>query len=217
MDDFIDPLLASPWPIVRTADVHFVSINSEAVNNLENVDFIGAFDSFGNCIGYAGIDGSSANYLLTLFGEDETTPTKDGAAQSEPISFRSYSSSTNKEIELIPVFNTNFPNSDGLFASNGQTEITSFKASATGIGETGIAGDVRIYPNPAKDVVNIVVKGFKTLEGLGTLLTAEGKTVKTFKITGIQTQFNVQDLLPGVYVLRIENTENVVVKRLVIK
>jgi hypothetical protein len=61
------------------------------------------------------------------------------------------------------------------------------------------------------------MKGFQTSEGFGTLMTADGKLVKTFKITGNQTQLNVQDLLPGVYVLRIENTENVVVKRLVIK
>jgi len=65
--------------------------------------------------------------------------------------------------------------------------------------------------------VNIVTKGFRTLEGFGTLITAEGKVLKTFTITGNQTQLNVQDLKPGIYVLRIENSENVVVKRLVIQ
>jgi hypothetical protein len=220
MDEFTDPLLGSPWPIVRTADVHFVSIRNEAVNNLENIDFIGAFDSFGNCIGYTRIDGSTQNYLLTLFGEDETTSIKDGAAQSEPILFRSYSSSTNKKTELIPVFNTGFPNSDGMFASNGQSEITSFKASATGIGETGIAGSVQIYPNPAKDVlyINLNSPPAGGLVGLrATLISTEGKTVKTFKITGNQTQLDVSNLQPGVYILRIENAESVVVKRLVIQ
>ena len=48
-------------------------------------------------------------------------------------------------------------------------------------------------------------------------ISAEGKLVKTFTITGIQTQLDVQDLQPGVYILRIENAENVVVKRLVIQ
>jgi len=61
------------------------------------------------------------------------------------------------------------------------------------------------------------MKGFRTLQGFGTLMTADGKLVKTFAITGIQTQLNVQDLQPGVYILKFENAENVVIKRLVIQ
>jgi uncharacterized surface anchored protein len=67
------------------------------------------------------------------------------------------------------------------------------------------------------DEVNITLKGFQTLEGFGTLLTTDGKTVKTFTISESETQLNVQDLKPGVYILRIETNENVVIKRLVIQ
>jgi photosystem II stability/assembly factor-like uncharacterized protein len=77
--------------------------------------------------------------------------------------------------------------------------------------------EVSIYPNPAKDEVNITMKGFRTLEGFGTLLTTDGKTVKTFTISQSETTLNIQDLKPGVYILRFENAENVVVKRLVIQ
>jgi len=77
--------------------------------------------------------------------------------------------------------------------------------------------EVSVYPNPAKDEVNITLKGFRTLEGFGTLLTTDGKTVKTFTISESETQLSVQDLKPGVYILKIENNENVVVKRLVIQ
>jgi len=77
--------------------------------------------------------------------------------------------------------------------------------------------EVSIYPNPAKDEVNITMKGFRTLEGFGTLVTTDGKIVKTFTISESETQLNVQDLMPGVYILRVENAENVVVKRLVIQ
>ena len=48
-------------------------------------------------------------------------------------------------------------------------------------------------------------------------ISAEGKLVKTFTLTGNQTQFNVQDLQPGIYMLRFENAENVVVKKVVIQ
>jgi len=77
--------------------------------------------------------------------------------------------------------------------------------------------EVSIYPNPAKDEVNITMKGFRTLQGFGTLVTTDGKLVKTFTISESETQLNVQDLKPGVYILRIENAENVVIKRLVIQ
>jgi len=71
--------------------------------------------------------------------------------------------------------------------------------------------------HPFRDMVNITLKGFRTLQGFGTLLTTDGKTVKTFTISESQTQLNILDLQPGVYILRIENAENVVIKRLVIQ
>jgi hypothetical protein len=206
-----------PWALVRTGDVHFISIKNEAVKKLENASFIGAFDSFGNCIGYAEVDGRGENYLLSVYGNDAFTDGKDGAEEAEPISFRSYNSATNTETELIAEYNASFPNADGLYVSGGQSAIISFKESSTGIGEAGIAGNVQIYPNPAKDVINIATKGFRTLQGFGTLMTAEGKLVKTFAITGNQTQLDVQELKPGIYILKIETAENVVVKRVVIQ
>ena len=222
ISDFTEPEMNGPWQLTRTADVHFVSIKSDAVNNLENAGFIGAFDSFGTCIGYAGIDGRSGNYLLTLYGNDETTEAKDGGEEGEIISFRSFNSSTNAESALIAQFNANFSNADGLYASNGQSQIISFKASSTGIGEMGIAGNIQIFPNPAKDVVNIILTGNQpTLwawSGFNaSLISAEGKVVKTFTISGSQTQIDVSDLNPGVYILKFENAENVVIKRLVIQ
>jgi hypothetical protein len=72
-------------------------------------------------------------------------------------------------------------------------------------------------PPSQGDVVNIAMKGFRTLQGFGTLMTAEGKLVKTFTLTGNQTQLNVQDLQPGIYILMFENAENVFIKRLVIQ
>jgi hypothetical protein len=215
--DNTEPEMNGPWALVRTGDVHFIAISSEAVNNLENASFIGAFDGFGNCIGYTEVDGRGDNYLLSVYGNDATTDTKDGAEETEPISFRSYFSSSQTETGLIAEFNTSFPNADGLYVSGGQSGIFNFKESSTGIGEAGIAGDIQIYPNPAKDELNIAIKGFQTLQGFGTLMSADGKLVKSFTLTGNQTQLNVQDLQPGIYILRFENAENVVIKRVVIQ
>jgi len=77
--------------------------------------------------------------------------------------------------------------------------------------------EVSVYPNPAKDVVNIITKGFQTLQGFGTLITADGKTVKTFTISGSETQIDVTNLNPGLYVLKIELEESITVKRVIIE
>jgi len=100
---------------------------------------------------------------------------------------------------------------------SGQLKIGDEFAEAEIIIPDNEQAEVSVYPNPAKDEVNITLKGFRTLQGFGTLVTTDGKMVKTFTISSNKTQINVQDLQPGVYILRIENAENVVVKRLVIQ
>jgi len=210
-----------PWQIVRTADVHFVSVKNETVSKIENNSYIGAFDSFGSCIGYAEIDGRSGNYLLSIYGNDVSTDAKDGADEAEPLSFKCFYANTGLETSLIPEFSNQFPNTDGLYAANGQSQIISFKESSTGIAETAFADQVQVYPNPAKDEVNINLAGCGNLLGSGglitTLISAEGKVVKTFTIDQTLTQLNVQDLHEGIYILKLESVENMVIKRLVIQ
>jgi hypothetical protein len=216
INDFTEPPLNGPWPLVRNADVHFISIKSEVLNNLENVDFIGAFNSSGTCIGYTELDGRSGNYLLTIYGNDVSTSEKDGAEESEPISFRCFNANTGLKTSLIPEFNTKFPNADGLFISNGQSQIINFKESATEIGETEFAGKVQIYPNPAKEMVNIIYPYDGTYMTIS-LISAEGRTKKSLMLNNSNTQLNVMDLQSGVYILKLESVESVVVKRLVIQ
>ncbi|MCF8366851.1 MAG: T9SS type A sorting domain-containing protein, partial [Bacteroidales bacterium] len=205
-----------PWPLTRTGNTHLISVFEEAMKDLQKYAYIGAFNSEGLCIGFCEISNANQNVLLTVYGDDAFTGFKDGAESSELISFRAYDSSSGLETELKPIFSQSFANHDGLFENEGLSAITGFKEAATGISETGIGGDVQIYPNPAKEVVNISLKGFSTLEGFGTLLTAEGREVKTFDLTGEKTTVNISNLLPGVYLLKLETKKAVVIKRFVI-
>lgn len=96
-----------------------------------------------------------------------------------------------------------------------------FLEQVTGIAQTGTSLQVQRYPNPAKDEVNINLPGFGNLLGLGvlkaSLISADGKVVNTFTINSSLTQLNVGNLQAGIYILKIENTENVLIKRLVIR
>jgi len=216
MNDITEPELEGPWPVVRTADVHFVSIKSDAVSKIENALYIGAFDSFGNCIGYTFIDGRNGNYLLSIYGNDVSTDVKDGADEDEPISFRCFNANTGLETFLIPEFSSQFPNKDGLFSTNGQSQIIRFKESATGTHNTGIADRVQIFPNPAKEMVNIIYPFDETTVTL-TLISADGKTMETKTLSNNETQLEVRNLKPGIYILKFESMESTVIKRLVIQ
>jgi len=211
------PPAPGPWPIVRTSNVHLISVSVEAISQLPDADYLGAFDSQGNCVGYAAIEKSGNNILLTIYGDEPMTAENDGLMEGQILHFRSFNISANSEKELTTTFNPTFPNYDGLFAANGLSGISGFKESATGVGENDLAALVQVYPNPATDVVNIVTEGFRTLQGFGTLLTAEGKAVKTFAIISPETQINVSDLQTGIYMLKIESENQIVVKRVVIQ
>jgi len=215
------PPAEGPWPVVRTSNYHLISVSAEALNDLQNADYIGAFDSQGNCVGFAAIEKMGQNTLLTVYGDEPMTAENDGITEGELLRFRSFNINENTEKELTATFNPSFPNNDGLFVINGLSGITGFKESATGVGENELAASVLVYPNPATDVVNISLKGFRPagagLQGFGTLLTAEGKVVQTFTINSLNIQLNVEDLQPGIYMLKIENAENVIIKRLVIQ
>jgi len=206
-----------PWPISRTANVHLVSIDIAAVSELNNVDYIGAFDTDGNCVGYANIDHSEGNYLLTLYGDDQMTSSKDGAAENEMISFVAYDNFNQSKEVLTATFDNSMPQHDGLFVTNGLSKILSFKASSTGIGEGDLAGMVNIYPNPARDEITITYPFNGSTSHVNAVFTnAAGKIVMTKQLGSNLSRVDVSNLAPGVYIITLQNQESVVIKRLVI-
>jgi hypothetical protein len=75
---------------------------------------------------------------------------------------------------------------------------------------------VEIYPNPAKEKVNIIYPYNGSPVTLS-MVSIDGKTMKIFTLNNSETIINVQDLKPGVYILRMETNEDLVIKRLVIQ
>jgi hypothetical protein len=211
------PPAPGPWPVTRTASVHLISISAEAISQLDKVDYIGAFNSEGVCVGYAYISGTAENILLTIYGDDLMTDAKDGMEAGESISLRAFSYSSTKETPLQAEWNKAFANADGHFANEGLSQITAFKAEATAVSESNDLAQLLVYPNPAKDVVTITPTGFKTLSGLeGTLLTTDGRPVKTFNLTGEKTTVDISGFQPGVYLLVVKSGSTMTTHRLVI-
>lgn len=75
---------------------------------------------------------------------------------------------------------------------------------------------ITVYPNPAKDVINIVIKGnTKTLRG--TVIAANGAVLQSFEMTGEQKQLSLPALQPGMYVLKITGDNFSRTQKLIIK
>jgi|GEM_PF-1717952 len=193
-----------PWACTRTVNFHLISLTSEAINDLENADFLGAFDSEGNCVGYTPSGKTSGNILLTVYGNDETSSKKDGFLEGEFLHFRSFSMADNSETELRGTFSESFTSHDGLFITDGLSAVVSFKEGETGIGESMMVSSVQVYPNPASDELNIVFDNFKSDNEIQIeLVNSGGSMVLKSNILQKHSKLDLANLQPGVYVLKI--------------
>ncbi len=207
--------LNSPWQLPKfTASTHTIAILSNTINNSEihTGDYIGAFDPVGNCYGITLLQ--DANTTITLYGDDPTTPEKDGFTEGEPIHFKLYDPQTKTESTLIADFDTSLPDFDGTFKVNGLSAIKSITAGAASI--TGPEfSDIRIYPNPAKDEIVLSLGTDIFTEGIITIFKLDGQKAGIMQITENNTIINISHLLPGIYILNINIDGNTFNKRLV--
>jgi len=110
---------------------------------LANGDEIGAFTPAGLCVGARIWSGT--NTALTVWGDNDLTPTIDGIRAGEQISYRVWRQSTNTEYTNV---NASYSQGNGIYAVNGTYVLSSLTAiglpltptltspsnSATGIG-----------------------------------------------------------------------------------
>jgi len=93
---------------------------------------------------------------------------------------------------------------------------SSIKSSEILDNETiAIGQQVDIYPNPAGELVNIVMPDNEAKVKV-TMISMQGNVILTTIFYGSEAQINTSHLNPGVYVLRFETEGNVITKRLVI-
>ncbi len=87
------------------------------------------------------------------------------------------------------------------------------KPSATGIGKHSVENLVSLFPNPANDILNVVVKRRATFE----LFNIEGQLVKKQMVEG-SAVVNISDVTKGLYIARvIDKNGNVQTKKVIVK
>jgi len=91
-------------------------------------------------------------------------------------------------------------------------------------GRTSIAEsmDIYLYPNPTSQEITLTLLGIDFPENgfagySANLISSDGKVIKQFNLQASETLLNLDGIKPGVYMVRVEDKEFVLTKRLVIQ
>ena len=210
----------TPWnEVVATGTSHTIAVTADAlaeVDGLEYGDVIGLFTQDGLCAGYLEYNGYTSAVSITAFSDDETTKLTDGFAVNEAMTLKLYKPATNEEFVLVAKYDESMQHTN-LFAPAGLSKITGLEKSTTGL-ENFAINDVELYPNPAIDYVTLNVIGTLSQNAEYSIYGAEdGKILRQEPLASNQVRLNVSTLAQGVYFVRINDADRVIVKKLIIQ
>ncbi len=213
----------NPWSEVTTTPAtHVFGFEPAALFMFEPGDIIGAFSSEGICIGYTPIENTREPVALSVFVDDVLTSPKDGALQNESVHFKLFRTSTGEEFGMT----VNFSNRAGgrdVFEENGISIVDNVEFLATSVAEvaTGQAIAISMYPNPAKEKVELAITSAGDFEATAEIVSAGGQLVfkETFYHTGKQTNLTIDlaDFPKGVYFMKIVSEKTLMVEKLIIE
>jgi len=83
---------------------------------------------------------------------------------------------------------------------------------------SAIAVDVKVYPNPAKSVLNIdFPANYDMLNSTIEVINVNGKTSMQSTPVSHATQLDIKRLKPGLYIVKVQNNEALITRRLVVQ
>ncbi|MCF8365112.1 MAG: thiol protease/hemagglutinin PrtT [Bacteroidales bacterium] len=198
-------------PVLPTPNSHLVIVPSDETGLINDGDFIGAFDSEGQCCGYA--QAGSQNIALVIYGDDILTGEKLGMAEEEEIIYKIYKQNDTKDLLINPGFSKDFPNVGSNFITNGLSKID-FK---TNMPDEIPASGVWIYPNPVNNsfVISLDETLVECMEIQMTNMLGEVVVNKAFA-PGSKHTIDVSHLSTGTYILRLSSTQFTLARKIAV-
>jgi 5-hydroxyisourate hydrolase-like protein (transthyretin family) len=200
----------TPWnDAYNTANVHLVGVSENAASALQIGDFIGVFNSEGLCTGLTKYVNKDKAFLIPVYGDDFSSEYIDGMKEGEYMTVKVFSNG--EVIEVDPVYNTKLSNWDGLYVTNGLSQIADLKMSATGIdADEDVA--IRIYPNPSNGIFNIsgADASYQVI-----VTNAQGQIVYNQKLSSDRLDLTNQPT--GVYFIKLIGNNQTVTQKIVIR
>ncbi len=212
--NFSDKNIQTTWnDPIKTVNDHIIAIKTETLLNIENGDIIGAFTNEGICAGVVEISDNSRNYSITLFGDDPTTPVKEGFLSGEILSFRLYRPSENSEYNLQVNFDISMPSVDGKFSANGLSSFKELLFDPTSVNGV-LSENVSIYPNPCNGKLIIRASNQENIYEIR-ILNTRGEEVIQNTLSG-EKVFNLSNLQRGIYIIKIYGESFLKVEKLIL-
>jgi len=201
------------WEITKPNTLtHTIAIPSKAMKNIhiETGEVIAAFDETGTCHGL--LLWQNQNAALTLFGDDPLTPEKDGFAEIDQIRWRLLNPESKEEADLVMEWDQSLPQHDGLFHTNGLSAISELKFSTAG-NQQLLGEEIMIFPNPAKDKLNIIVSeaNGQKIE----IINIHGQQVYSGELLNKQTKVDISFFEKGLYFVQITSENQNLVRKVV--
>ncbi len=216
----MQPKNDSPWN-----DLHFTALSHPiafpagvlADLDIQSGDIIGVFTPEGLCAGLTEILDVSAGTAVMAFANDETTPEKDGFATGEMFQFKLYSYQQNEEYDLFVQYNQNLPNTS-QFQIQGISAVTSVTLMPTSIGNIDNFAS-GVFPNPSDGNFSLAMSRWPANLQIQ-LLDSRGSVLETYepaaKLNGSTMLFSLEHLSSGVYFLKLIDSSQVEIKKLII-
>lgn len=96
-------------------------------------------------------------------------------------------------------------------------KYTLYVSTPVGINEHTLASKLSVYPNPAKDVVNIEMNGVDMMNAKVILMDISGRLLQEITFDGRRTTLPIADMKPGIYLLQLQTAYGSVTKKLIIE
>ncbi len=210
-EDFDNPDNALETGITRTPLTHSVAFFSSISELFTEGDIITAVDAGGNKVG--ALTWQNENAVLAIYGNDPTTPEKDGLEELEPFELRLIKNGNGTEYKLEVNYDPSLPQASSLFVTNGLSAIIEMSLRVRVIPINNLS--VQIYPNPAQDEIIISVDDLTFTEGNLVIRRIDGSVVQQSVANQNPSEINIKSLQPGVYILQLSVDGNSVNKRFV--
>ncbi len=200
--------------VQRTLITHTIAIPGTVVSENLRGKFLGAFGENNTCYGYTLL--TSQNNALTLFGDDATTLEQDGFLENEIVLFKLWDEQGSAEMIIDVVFDNSLPQNDGVFVGDGISVIRNLKITPNAIENIGNF-KTNIFPNPARDFLNIQIQGAQMRSCEVVITDLQGREMKSFQIAGGSLKLNVSEMKRGIYVLKFFRFGKVYTEKLIIE
>ncbi len=205
----LSQVVGAPWQTNNTGVAHLISVQANALSQLNADDIIAVMNSEDQCVGITQYEGNTQNLSLVVYGNDFTTETIDGMVDNEMMNFVIYSPDSKQQVDVVPVWNNSMSHTN-RFAENGLSAITGFKATAI---NDELLNNITIYPNPNAGLFNI--EGVNQKVDIQ-ILNSTGQLIKTLT-TDQATEINLSNFAKGIYYLKLVSDKGIRIEKIIIE